>query len=288
MKNDEVENKLDMGKAFMRTNMLTKAIACFEELLDNEETAQEALFYLGVIYHKKKDYERAVEHFKKLLEIRTDSIHIYNNLGVSLEKSGRSREAILVYTTGLEVSPSSSLLLANRGILRYRSGDYSGALKDLSRARRKRPGVAFLVFYLALTLLRLGRIQEAMATFEEALEIEPDNTAILNNAGYVALKLGLFDVARRHLSRVVYLSAHSRQAYLNLAGLYAFKGNPEMSALMVRKAYGDRNEKSSRFLLSLAESLASSGREEDAGYIRALAAQLSDGNQRPVAEEAEH
>jgi tetratricopeptide (TPR) repeat protein len=288
MKDGEVENKLDMGKAFMRTNMLTKALGCFEELLDNEETAQEALFYLGVIYYRKHEYERAVDHFKKLLEIRTDSIHIYNNLAVSLEECDRSREALLVYNAGLEVSPTSSLLLANRGVLRCRTGDYEGALRDLSRARRKRPAVVFLLFYLALTLTRLGRNREAMGAFEEALELEPDNAVILNNAGYVALELGLIEEARHYLSRVVRLSTRTTPAYLNLARLYALKGIPEMSALMARKAYGDRDEKSSTFLISLADSLAASGRDADAGYLRALAAQLSDKSRSPALEEAEH
>lgn len=263
-----------MGKAFLRTNMLEKARECFETVLDNGERAHEVQFYLGVIAFRKKEYESAAEHFKKLLEIRTDSVHAYSNLGLSLEKLGRTKEAMLVYNAGLEMSPSSSLLLANRGVFRCKTGDWQGAVRDLSKALKKRPGVGFLLFYLSLALIKLGRPADAKERLEEALDSEPRHPAILNNLGYVSMVLDSFHAARRFLTMAARISDTPDAAFGNLAELYARRGDPEMCILMARKAFPGDDVKAGEHIENLAEDLAHAGRHTEAGYLLRQAAEL--------------
>lgn len=263
-----------MGKAFLRTNMLEKARECFEAVVGDEGRAHEAHFYLGVIAFRKREYETAADHFKKLLEIRTESVHAYNNLALSLEKLGRVKEAMLVYDTGLGVSPSSSLLLANRGVLRTKTGDWQGAVRDLSKALRKRPEVGFLLFYLSLALLKLGRFVEAKERLEEALDSEPHDPVILNNLGYLCMKMDSLVEAQRFLSMAARTSPKPETAFRNLAELYARRGNLEMCILMARKAYPADAMKAGEHIERLAGNLARAGRNAEAAYLLRQAAEF--------------
>jgi len=276
----KLENSIDMGKAFFRTNMLDKAAACFEEALENQESPHEALFYLGVISFRKGEYQKAVEMFKKLLEIRTDSIHTYNNLALSLEKCNRMKEAMLVYNTGLEITPASSLLLANRGVLKYKSHDFEGAVQDLSRAVKKRPGILFLYFYLANACAKTDRLAEARDYLEEALSLLPDNVTVLNNLGYLSMELGFYDEARDYLKRAVRNAGGLSSPYVNLARLYAHSGRLEMSVLMISKAFPGDQSKISLHLHKLSNLLSGSGKEEEARYLERQAKDVASGNSK--------
>jgi tetratricopeptide (TPR) repeat protein len=275
---DTQENIIAMGKAFLRTNMLEKASDCFEEALDDEEVSHEALFYLGVISFKQQDYKKSVEMFKKLLEVRTDSVFTFNNLALSLEKCDRTKEAMLVYDAGLELTPASGLLMANRGVLKYKTGDYEGAVRDLSRALKKKPGIAFLYFYLGLALVKTERLTEARDYLEEALALAPGDVTILNNLGYLTLRSGLYSEARAYLKKAVRHAGGFRPSYLNLARLYTESGQLEMSLLMLHKAFPDDTTKISDHIEKLSAFLTNLGREEEARYLEQRALDLANGN----------
>jgi tetratricopeptide (TPR) repeat protein len=270
-----VAQKIDMGKAFLRTNMLEKAEECFETIVDDGERAHEAHFYLGVIAFKKKEFEKAAEHFKRLLEIRTDSVHAYNNLALSLEKLGRAKEAMLVYNTGLEMSPSSSLLLANRGVLRCKTADWEGAVRDLSKALKRRPGVRFLLFYLSLAFAKLGRLPEAKDRLLEALDGGSEDPAILTNLGYICMELGCPDDARRYLSAAVRSSSSPAAAFQGLAALHARRGDLDMAFLMARKASAGDDAKTAHLLERIAADLVHEGRKPEAEYLLGYADELT-------------
>ena len=274
----DADNTIEMGKAFLRTDMFDEAFGCFEKALGHEERTHEALFYLGVTSYKKRNYQDAVDYFKKLLEIRTDSIHIYNNLALSLEKCNRLKEAKLVYNTGLEMSPTSSLLLANRGVLKYKNEEYEGAVRDLTKALKKRPGILFLHFYLALSLIKTDRYAEAKERLEEALAMAPDDAIMLNNLGYLWLKLVFLNQARRYLVKAIRQSSGSSASYVNLAWLYTERGKLEMSLLMLRKAYPDDVIKIRAHLSKLSALLLRSGRGEEARYLAQRANDISNGD----------
>lgn len=276
---DEASNKIDMGKAFFKTNMLDQAIECFEEALQNEEQAPDALFYLGVISFKKREYEKAVSRFKKLLEIRTDSINIYNNLAISLEKCNLCKEAMLVYNTGLKITPSSKLLLGNRGVLKYKTGDYEGAMRDLRKSIKRKTGDLFLYHYLSLSLIKTARLDDAKEILEEALSIAPTDTTILNNLGYLCIRLGFKEDAKRYLKEAIRNSGGFVSSYINLAWLYAENGKLEMTLLMLRKAFPRDDSKVIGHISRLADFLTNLGREEEAAYLTKRTIEIADRNQ---------
>ena len=54
-----------------------------------------------------------------------------------------------------------------------------------------------------VTLDRLGQKEEAIACYDKALKIEPNNIQIMNNKGYVLINLGKYEQAVEYFNKVL-------------------------------------------------------------------------------------
>ena len=143
---------------------------------------------------------------------------------VALSKAeGRLREALPALDAGLAASPDSFGLLAQRGAAKAELGDAAGAQADFETMRRlaagdpallndvcwsqavsgfdmdqaladcdvaAESGVAAFVDSRAMVLLHLGRLDEAKAAYDQALETLPNLPASLYGRGLARLALG--------------------------------------------------------------------------------------------------
>jgi ribosomal protein S12 methylthiotransferase accessory factor len=61
---------------------------------------------LGVCYYKKEEYEQAIVHFRRAVELDPASAMDYANLGVNYRKIGNRDQAIHFFTLALSLDPS--------------------------------------------------------------------------------------------------------------------------------------------------------------------------------------
>ncbi len=101
--------------------------------------------------------------------------------------------------------------------LAYRQ-DYA-AEAALHRAVLLQPGSFEWRYYQAEALTRLGRLQEAIESLEQAQAREPDYPRTLTRLGLLHLQLGDLDAARSYLSAAVAEEADNAEARLGLARL---------------------------------------------------------------------
>ena len=115
---------------------------------------------------------------RKLISLTPDHAHAYNALGYSLADRGqRLNEAEKLIARALEILPRDPYILDSMGWLRFRRGDFSGALERLEEAYvlRTDPEIAA---HLGEVLWRIGRNEEARRILDEALSTHPGNTSL--------------------------------------------------------------------------------------------------------------
>ncbi len=61
---------------------------------------------LGVCYYKKQDYENAIAHFRRAVDLNPASGIDYANLGVNYNKIGNKKLAIEFLTLSLTLDPT--------------------------------------------------------------------------------------------------------------------------------------------------------------------------------------
>jgi tetratricopeptide (TPR) repeat protein len=96
----------------------------------------------------------------------------------ALGRKGAVRSAVSLFRESLELDPLNVTALRGLGALLLRREDWTGAIKMLIRARESGGDSSELLYGLGRAAAALGRKAAAIAYFERACELEPDNFAV--------------------------------------------------------------------------------------------------------------
>jgi len=100
------------------------------------------------------------------------------------------------------------------------SGDWSGAQRQLSQARVLAPHDAGVATGHGISLLRLGRLPDALAEFQHAARLAPDNAEVQNNLGFACALNGQAEPAESAFRSALDIDPEHGAALRNLAQLY--------------------------------------------------------------------
>lgn len=155
------------------------AYALLNEALTKQPEQPDLLYETALLAEKLGHTDILEIRLRKLIELRPDSAQAYNALGYSYaERNIRLTEALALIVRALKIAPDDSFILDSMGWVLYRQGDLSGALKYLEQSyvRRDDPEVAA---HIGEVLWKLGRVEDAQRTLQEALKKYPTNEALI-------------------------------------------------------------------------------------------------------------
>ncbi len=140
------------------------------------------------------EYEQAEAVYRKAIEVGSERPRLQNNLGNALLREGKSGAAQAAYRKALELDPEYLFAMNNLVLALYRGGDRELARRFLSQAQMSWPRVSF--FYSTAGYLHYleGDHVAALKSFQEAIRLNPDSPAALNNTGALLLENPLPDI----------------------------------------------------------------------------------------------
>jgi tetratricopeptide (TPR) repeat protein len=97
------------------------------------------------------------------------------NQGLSFHHSGRLADAEAVYQQILKASPGHFEALHLLGIIQYQRGNYADSIHQIGLALETNPNHADAHGNRGNALQELKRIDEALASYDRALALKPDN-----------------------------------------------------------------------------------------------------------------
>jgi tetratricopeptide (TPR) repeat protein len=146
----------DIMKDFQKANKFydeeeyEEAIAAYKRILTDHPDAFIINQNVGNAYFALKDYDRAIEFYKKVVERQW-----YSKVNV-----GDIEDAIAVY---------------NIGVLFFNSGNYEKAVTYLMRAVEIDKELSDAYYQLGMSYLAAGKNQEAREVLEKFLELNPES-----------------------------------------------------------------------------------------------------------------
>ena len=93
----------------------------------------------GKAAFNKKDYQKAITHYSRAIELSPFEVSFYNDRGVSYFKSGKYKEAVGDFDKVLVMDSRRYSAYVYRGLCYEKSGNYIGALKDYTSALGMNP-----------------------------------------------------------------------------------------------------------------------------------------------------
>ncbi|HEY6142583.1 MAG TPA: tetratricopeptide repeat protein [Flavobacterium sp.] len=100
----------------------------------------------GLIEGKKENHEKAIEYFKKALEVDANFAFAWDNIGLSYRKLGDYGKAIESYNKSLELDPKGLMPLQNIAIAYQFKKEYQKAIdsfQKLAEIDKKNPEIYF-------------------------------------------------------------------------------------------------------------------------------------------------
>jgi Flp pilus assembly protein TadD len=161
--------------------------------------------------------------------------HGHNALGVALQWTGRSDEALAHFREAVRLDQEFTEAHANLGLALKASGRLDEAVAHCERAVQLAPDVANFHFSLALVLKAAGRRDEAVEQYERALEINPRLAAAHVNLGQILAERRRMDEASARFQRAVKVNPKYAQAYAALGEALLLEGRLSESQTAIRR-----------------------------------------------------
>jgi tetratricopeptide (TPR) repeat protein len=138
--------------------------------------------------------------------------------GVRHLRAGAHFDAQLCCQQALAMDPHHADTMHLMGLITLHANRHDLAVEWISRAIKQEPKPEYLTS-LGNTLLKQGRREEALKTFDKAVQLRPDSAELWNNLGDVLQKLERPDEALLSFQHALKLDPHNSEAAEKSASL---------------------------------------------------------------------
>lgn len=198
------ETRFDQGLQHLRDGRVDQAIEAFKSATKGD--AKNAYFQkgLGQAYLAKRDWSKAVEAFRRALEINPYYADVHNDLGTALMLGGKLEEArqelLAAYNDPTFATPEVAARNLAQSYLEQKS--YGEAYNWFRTTVERNKSYPDGHLGLADALAGQQRFDEAVAQLEAAKKELPDSLPIVSALGDACFKVGRFNEARGYFEEL--------------------------------------------------------------------------------------
>jgi len=217
----------------------------------------EAWHNLGVIETALGNFDKAIENFKRALEIQPGARKTLLAYGESLRRAHEPGTAAKVYAQWLNADPNDFDMRARYGQVLREAGSLDESLEQarllLGIAGENVAHTVIAYNALALTYYKMGKYELSETALHKASELDPKSAFVWNNLGLVAFERGHDQEAFLDFQKASELDPKYVQARLNKAVVYLDCGDYKHARVELEKAVEiDPNDADAQVALGVA------------------------------------
>lgn len=201
----------------------------------------DAHYLLGNLYRLRDERLLTIASFRKALAIKPDFEECRRDLSIVLAQSGQPKEAQLVMSQG----PAFGIDTLNHhyfsGNLYMEVDNYAAAVASFQLAKQLKPQDVGILINLGIAQLKLRDYQGALQSCKDILAFAPDNAMAYCNIAAVHQMTGQWERAIENYRKAIRLSPNYLAAHQNLLfNLTYLPDSRPMDYLRDAKAYGEK------------------------------------------------
>jgi tetratricopeptide (TPR) repeat protein len=208
------QSRFSLAMAYLRLNRPDWGRDELQRLSQDDPHNPLYLYWLAKLDYDARVYTTAISRLRRVIELDPHMMRAYNNLGLCYDALGQFDEAIQSFTRAIEL---------NRG--------------------QKQPS-AWPPLNLAVSLISLNRLDEAVARLHEALSYNPQFPQAQYELGLVLEKERKFEEAIAPLQRAIELDASYAEPHYTLGRIYQRQGKREAAQEQIEEFKKLRKESS--------------------------------------------
>ncbi len=182
--------------------------------------------------------KETVELLVKAIKFYPHELPIYLMLSEALLLLDKEKDALIVLRKFINEHPNNYDAQKELAFT-YLKIEQAAQAYALFNGLPKSEQSATVLYYKALALKNLNRLDEAVSLLESALKIEPDFLEILLELAQIEEKKGNYSASRKYYEKVMTLDSYNQDINLRLAGL-AIKENKISDAVKIANEATDQ------------------------------------------------
>lgn len=262
-----------------RPKVLSEDAVGYERVLEEDPNNESLHNDLALLYMDLGRSDKAVEHFRRSVEIHPALASTHFNLGTALTMAGRVAESVEEFERALALRPDYATAHNNLANAHLMMGRVDEAIRHYRETLRLEPTHALAHNNLGRALLsRESDPAEAISHLRQALTLQPGYAEAHYNLGVALLGRAPDVEVEQHLRQALAIRPEWPAAMADLAWLLATAASeasrrPAEAVTLAQRVADVTKSQDWRALDVLAAALASSGRFDDAAATaeRALA-----------------
>lgn len=167
------------------------------------------------------EYDSAAVYARRLVEATPDSLDARRLLARVYQDAKKWPEAVAAWADARALAPRNPALMLDHGYCLEQSGNVTAAIELGREALRLAPDAPSALNFLGYLLADNSReLPEALGLIERALEQDPGNGAYVDSYGWVLFRLGRLDEARARLEQALELTGGDPVIHEHLGDVY--------------------------------------------------------------------
>ena len=223
--------------------IMAQASEWAEKALTTVPNLPEAFRTLGRIIQATGRPTEAAEYYLKAVTYKEDYYLAYRSLGWLAKDNFRYEEALEWVRKSLSINSTDLETVFLKGIIHFEHKESKQAINDFTRCLELRPDYGRACFFMGMSYFQLGRLDDAIASMERAINFGGDI-----NAPYL---LGFYNLAKGEIDKALHIlqDAASRPEIAFLAEYYRGLGFILKKETETAKAFFEKSTELCRKLL---------------------------------------
>jgi predicted Zn-dependent protease len=180
--NVELQADLKRADTMLRANQFAEARKVYEDLLARFPAIHQLHRFMAAAYAGEKNYPKAVEHLKLVLEKEPDNVDVKILLGELLMEQGSKAEGIAMLQSIDMTQVKDPLPFINAGINLINDGKAEDAIAFLTKLNTQFPKQNEIYYYRGRAYLAAKKLPEAKADMEKFVAAAPPDARELPDA----------------------------------------------------------------------------------------------------------
>lgn len=215
---------LEEGKTYYNNGEYDKAIEIFKKAVELNPNDDDSWRLLGNSYNRNGQIEEAIKYYLKAAELNPDDSRNWFNLGISYSNNEQYKEAINSFLKVVELNPDDSYSWYGLGNSYIKNKQVEDAIKSLLKATELNSNDYQSWLDLAISYIHNEQYEEAIGPLLKAIELNPNNAGDLSLLGYVYKINGQYEEAIKYLSKAKELNPDGFDNWYELGEAYLNNG----------------------------------------------------------------
>ncbi len=235
-----------LGVVKMREGNFDTAVEYFNKALvvnENHEKTQKALknvagnmFNEGNNYYRRRDYNNALNNYKKVITIDKSFYQAYYQLGVVETRLKNNRAAIKAYANAVEAKPDFYQGWYGLGISKKSDGDNQGALNAFQKAIDINPNYAKAYCAMGDIYYKTNKFDKAKSSCQQAIQADGTYAKPYITLATINIDNKEYDQALANLEVATALDRKDSKAWLKISQVHNILKNCEDAKRAARKS----------------------------------------------------